>query len=209
MRYLIIADSGAKFHMFKEPEFFLSIQPASGSVILGDGQTKLDIKGIGTVKCVVDGHVLLIHYVQFVPDLSESIYSLFQHIKLPKHVLYISSFETGLHMLFPSFQTKAIVGKDDIYLNVLPFSVENIANPPLVSSSMTMEPSPTICRNVTHSPPVVLEGSKSPDNLLKTFRQYNSETKHKQQLGLPVSAGFHQATNLQKMYQSFTSPRKA
>jgi hypothetical protein len=112
-------------------------------------------------------------------------------------------------MLFPSFQTKAIVGKDDIYLNVLPFSVENIANPPLVSSSMTMEPSPTICRNVTHSPPVVLEGSKSPDNMLKTFLQYNSETKHKQQLGLPVSAGFHQATNLQKMYQSFTSPRKA
>jgi hypothetical protein len=37
MRYLIIADSGAKFHMFKEPEFFLSIKPASGSVTLGDG----------------------------------------------------------------------------------------------------------------------------------------------------------------------------
>lgn len=53
MRYPIIADSGANFHMFKEPEFFLSLQPASGSVILDDGQTRLDIKGIGAVKCVI------------------------------------------------------------------------------------------------------------------------------------------------------------
>jgi len=34
MRYPVIADSGANFHMFKEPEFFESMVPAHGNVIL-------------------------------------------------------------------------------------------------------------------------------------------------------------------------------
>jgi len=57
MRYPIIVDSGANFHMFREPEFFESISPASGYVVLGDGTTKLPIKGVGRVKCKIGDHM--------------------------------------------------------------------------------------------------------------------------------------------------------
>jgi len=80
MKYPIIADSGANFHMFKEREFFDDIKPTTGQVILGDGKTTLPIKGIGTVKLRIADNVLSIDNVRFVPDLSESIYSLFLHI---------------------------------------------------------------------------------------------------------------------------------
>jgi len=49
MKYPVIADSGANFHMFKESEFFEDVQPFSGQVILGDGKTKVEIQGIGMV----------------------------------------------------------------------------------------------------------------------------------------------------------------
>jgi hypothetical protein len=49
MRFPVIADSGANFHMFREKEFFTKIIPASGRVTLGDGITNLAIKGVGTV----------------------------------------------------------------------------------------------------------------------------------------------------------------
>jgi hypothetical protein len=43
IQFPIIANSGANFHMFREKEFFSSIQPATGQVILGDGKTTLPI----------------------------------------------------------------------------------------------------------------------------------------------------------------------
>ena len=82
MKFPIIADSGANHHIFKEKEFFTFIAPMKGPVVLGDGKTRLDIHGIGTVKCMVDGHSLLMDNVCYVPDLAESIYSLFLHIKM-------------------------------------------------------------------------------------------------------------------------------
>jgi hypothetical protein len=54
MEFPIIADSGANFHMFKEIEFFETLTPAKGKVILGDGTTTLDILGIGTVRCIIE-----------------------------------------------------------------------------------------------------------------------------------------------------------
>jgi hypothetical protein len=50
MRYPIIADSRANFHMFKEREFFDALHPANGRVILGDGKTELSIKGVGALS---------------------------------------------------------------------------------------------------------------------------------------------------------------
>ena len=38
LKYPIIADSGVSCYMFKEKEFFSSITPSSGSVLLGDGR---------------------------------------------------------------------------------------------------------------------------------------------------------------------------
>jgi hypothetical protein len=77
MKYPIIADSGANYHMFKEREFFESLYPATGRVILGDGKTVLDMKGVGTVKCQIGNHMLKIDNVCYIPDLAESIYNLF------------------------------------------------------------------------------------------------------------------------------------
>ena len=53
MRFQIIADGRANFHMFKEREFFESITPTTGCVVLGDGNTTLDIHGIGTGHCTL------------------------------------------------------------------------------------------------------------------------------------------------------------
>jgi hypothetical protein len=63
--------------MFKELEFFESLVPAQGKVILGDGKTSLSIKGIGTIKLLIEGKELLVENVRYIPELSESIYSLF------------------------------------------------------------------------------------------------------------------------------------
>jgi hypothetical protein len=53
MKHPIIADSGANYQMFRDKEFSQHITPACGKVILGDGKTTLDIKGVGTVIFVV------------------------------------------------------------------------------------------------------------------------------------------------------------
>jgi hypothetical protein len=149
--YPVIADSGANFHMFKEKEFFSSILPATGNVLLGDGKTSLTIKGIGMVHCRVDEHQLMIPNVQYIPDLGESIYSLFQHIKSPGHGLN-SSFERGLSIIFPSFETKAVIGHHDIYLDAVP-SLDIVSqvhcHPDPSVSPIDLESSLSYCRAVT------------------------------------------------------------
>jgi hypothetical protein len=77
LAYPFIVDSGANFHMFKEPEFFTTMNSYDGHVLLGDGCTKLPILGIGTVNLTIDDHPIIIHDVRFVASLSESMYSLF------------------------------------------------------------------------------------------------------------------------------------
>jgi len=121
----VIADSGANYHMFRDRSFFESLQPANGIVVLGDGVTSLSIQGVGTVKCRVGSNILTIPNVRYIPDLSESIYSLFQHIQTKDHRVE-SSYEDGLFVIFPSFKTKAIIGTDDIYLDFLPISSETL-----------------------------------------------------------------------------------
>jgi hypothetical protein len=78
----------------------VTLSPAKGKVLLGDGKISLPIQGIGTVQCRVGDHQLVIPNVRYIPTLGESIYSLFQHIKSPGHGLN-SSFEGGLSIKFP------------------------------------------------------------------------------------------------------------
>jgi hypothetical protein len=85
MSYFVIADSGVNYHMFWEREFFSNLSPATGQVILGDGKTSLAIKGVGTVTCKMGSNIVEIPNVRYVPELSESIYSLHIHIKTPNH----------------------------------------------------------------------------------------------------------------------------
>ncbi len=56
IQFPVIANSGANFHMFRDKEFFESISPASGNVILGVGVTTVPIQGVGTVKCKIGEH---------------------------------------------------------------------------------------------------------------------------------------------------------
>jgi hypothetical protein len=201
-----IVDSGANYHMFNKREFFTSLVPTSGQVILGDGKTVLSIQSNGQVKCIIDDQILLINNVRFVLDLAESIYSLFLQIKQQHQGVY-SSLDDGLHLKFPNFTTKTIVGNDDIYLDAQPHP----SNPDFCASTTTslMPPSlaPAYCHNTSESRPS--ENSKSPNNLLKSLRQYYSEVKTKQQLNLDVPAGFRSSSELQKDFKLFTPPCKA
>jgi hypothetical protein len=43
MKFPIIIDSGANYHMFKELQFFDTSIPTTGKVLLGDGITSLPI----------------------------------------------------------------------------------------------------------------------------------------------------------------------
>jgi len=184
-KFPIIAVSGANLHMFKEKEFFTSLRPAQGQVILGDGSTTLDIHGIGTVTCKVGDHRLVIEDVRYVPGLGESIYSLFLHIQTPGHRLH-SSFEDGLEIIFPNFTTKAILGHHDIYLNALP------VNEGTADESLSTENTDVFCRNLKKFTDDVTKETKYLDHLLKNLRQYYKEIKTKRQLNLNVPAGFRQ-----------------
>jgi hypothetical protein len=94
MKYPVIADTGANYHMFKEREFFVDMLSASGNVLLGDGKTIILIQGVGTVQCFINDHLVTLHDVRYIPALGESIYSLFIHIKTAGHGLE-SSYDDG------------------------------------------------------------------------------------------------------------------
>jgi hypothetical protein len=210
MAYPIIADSGANFHMFKSLEFFTSMVPAHAYVTLGDGKTKIPIQGIGIVKCIIDDHTLEIPNVRFVPGLSESIYSLLQHIKQPNHGIN-SSYETGLHIKFPDFQTAASVGNDDIYLNAFPCpdNKSSTANISYHSVPTDHVQDQGICHHVSHITSTSIKDMKTSDHLLKELRTYYDDVRQQRKLSLPLPSGFRQQTNLQRMYQSFTPPCKS
>jgi hypothetical protein len=145
MLYPIIIDSSANFHMFRDRDFFTTLSPATGKVILGDGKTSLPILGVGTVTCTIGSQIVNIENVRYVPTLSESIYSLFIHVQLPNHGLK-SSFDQGLFLEFPTFQTKAIIGKNDLFLDALPLP-ENITKQ---QSSTTVQYSNEVCCHISN-----------------------------------------------------------
>jgi hypothetical protein len=162
--------------MFKEKEFFVNIRPTKGTVLLGDGKTSINIEGIGTVKCLIDGHLTTLHNVRYIPGLGEAIYSLFLHIKTPDHGLETTT-DQGLYIKIPGFQTKAIIGSTDIYLNAVPCSV-NSSNPALLPSDMssggTTQPD-----TITAFQSNIQKETKKLDNILYQLCKYYATTKTK------------------------------
>jgi hypothetical protein len=206
MRYPIIADSGANFLMFKKAEFFEFILPAKGSVLLGDGTTKIPIQGIGTVRCNVGSHVLVLENVRHVPTLEESINSLLIHIKQRHHSLQ-SCFESGFQIVFPTFQTQAVIGKDDIYLNATPHQ-DNNPDLTFLHTGHNIGTISACCRHVMSvSSPAQCTTKGS--NVLQSLRQYYVDVKTKRQLNLDVPAGFRSTNAIQQQFRSFTPPRKS
>ncbi len=200
MDYPIIADSGANFHMFRDREFFQTLQPATGQVILGDGKTTLPIQGVGTIQLRIGENILSVDNVRFVPGLSESIYSLFLHIRTPGHGL-CSLFDDGLHIQFPTFSTKAILGTDDVYLDGVPATLDSATH----SSSSSIQDSNTLldtfqanCRHITQCDTTVSIPSQKEDNLIRNLRHYYDEVRTKRQLNMDVPAGFRHNTSFQR-----------
>jgi hypothetical protein len=206
MSYPVIADSGVNYHMFWEREFFSNLSPATGQVILGDGKTSLAIKGVGTVTCKMGSNIVEIPNVRYVPELSESIYSLHIHIKTPNHGLE-SSYEKGLFVNFPHFQSKAIIGKNDIYLDMVPFSVAPCDK--LLLRKLSTSNSSEFCRNMMQLTSDIKVETDKIDNILQDLRSYYSTIKTKRQLGLNVPAGFHQDSSLQQQFKIHSPPRKS
>jgi hypothetical protein len=174
MPFPVIADSGAIFHMFKECAFFSHITPVAGKVLLGDGKTVLPIKGVGTVQCFVDENLVTLENVRFIPDLSESIYSLFLHIKYPGRGLQ-SSFESGLFVSFPNFTTKALVGEHDIYLNMIPIGSSDHSQGGAssnISLPLLSVPEENVSRNIKLFQSDLQRETDYLDNLLEELRTY-------------------------------------
>lgn len=200
MKYPIIADSGANFHMFCDKEFFQFITPACGKVILGDGKKTLDVKGVGTISCSIGGHMLTIPNVRYIPDLAESIYSLFLHIQNPDHGLE-SSFETGLHLIFPGFKTKALLGVNDIYLDA---HLTSTSSETCAFFEGPACPTPdAFCSHLTTFQSALDHETNILDNIILHLQEYYKTIETKRQLDLEVPAGFRRDTNHQKLYNNY------
>jgi len=200
MQYPIIVNSGANFHMFCALDFFESITPMSGKVILGDGKTTLDIHGIGTVKLCFGNQSLCLENVRCVPDLAESIYSLFIHIQSPGCAVH-SSYDDGLSIIFPEFITKALIGYNDIYLNATP-KPKLSGSQPLNSSgdnSHHSDIASTLCCHMSDFQCALTSESTKVDNILHRLHQYYQDVKTRRQLDLEVPAGFRQQSNHQRL----------
>jgi hypothetical protein len=193
-KFPVIADSGANYHMFKEREFFDTLIPTTGTVLLGDGKTTVTIQGVGTVKCRIGDNVLTLHNVRYIPGLSESIYSLFIHIQSPGHRLE-STFEDGLYIVFPTFKTKAVIGSHDIYVDASPLSMNLI---PSTSEENTSDSD--FCRHITKFQDDIETETSQLDRILQELRDYYLKVKTKCQLGFEVPAGFRRSSVHEKLF---------
>jgi hypothetical protein len=115
--------------------------------------------------------ILVIDNVRYIPSLTESIYSLFVHIQSPGHAVH-SSFTDGLSIIFPDFESKALIGPDDIYLNASPLHsmapISSVSDP-LISSGSDYNSSGDFCRHVTQFQADVSVESSKVDNLLSNL----------------------------------------
>lgn len=117
-----------------------------------------------------------------------------------------SSYENGLFVKFPHFQTKAIIGEDDIYLDMIPV----VSDSKLFHNSTVDEPeiSSNFCRQITQFTSNINVETEKIDNILQDLRKYYSTIKTKRQLGLNVPAGYRRDTNHQQQIKQFSPPRK-
>ncbi len=125
------------------------------------------------MKCKIGSEILTLHNVRFIPDLSKSMYSLFQHIQSLGHKLESSS-QDGLYITFPSFRTKAIIGQHDIYLDAKLLSCDATAENITTTSSMFSD---SFCQNIAQLQSNIQEETDHLDNILLKLRRYYNEVK--------------------------------
>ena len=82
----MIADSGATDHMVNDPSSFVDLRPVHpSSVVKLANASSIPILGIGTAFCTAHGHHFSLVDTLYVPALSDSLYSLQVHARLPHH----------------------------------------------------------------------------------------------------------------------------
>jgi len=112
-----------------------------------------------------------------------------------------------LFIVFPGFESKAILGESDIYLDATPY------NSPTSDSGSGSSTLPSLiinnnihCRHTTQQQIQETPDNIQLDNVLKTLRQYYSEVKTKRQLNLNLPAGFCQDNTTQRNFKEFLPP---
>ncbi len=88
----------------------------------------------------------------------------------------------------PKFSTKAIIGRDDLYLDAVPLDVSTCPN-------VT-----TLCRKLTTSDPDVESTIEDRDNILKLLRDYYKHVKMKRDQNFPVPKGFWPLSTHQQLH---------
>ena len=94
----------------------------------------------------------------------------------------------------PEFQSRAIIGDSDIYLDTKPVVHANSYSKfsEFTSNSSTIDPqkSNTVCHHMVQVQPKIATSEHDVDNILSSLRRYYSEIKTKRQLSLDLQAGF-------------------
>jgi hypothetical protein len=153
---------------------------------------------------MIGTNILILHNVRYIPDLSESIYSLFLHIQSPCHKLK-STFDDGLYIIFPDFKTKAIIGSHDIYLDATPVDCVSFQD---TTNILPLPDSSLLCRPFTNFQSDVTSEIHHLDNILRDLRQYYATVKTKRQLGLDVPAGFRKSLKHTKLFYDYVPTRE-
>jgi len=110
----------------------------------------------------------------------------------------MSSFETGLFLTFLDFQTQAIIGQDDLYLDAIPL-LSNSSEP---SSTNTVLGDDKCCLLKSFQQEASCETDHL-DHLLHSLRAYYGTVQTKRQLQLEVPAGFRKTTTHNKDLTSY------
>ncbi len=90
-------------------------------------------------------------------------------------------------MRFPTFKTKALIGSDDIYLDMIPLSTSSYDSS--TTDKTLHHDLANFGRTITHTDSKVIDEIPQ-GNILKDLRHYYNTVTTKRQLGLDVPAGF-------------------
>ena len=114
----MILDTGATKHMSGQLTLFTNLTEVTDSyVTLGDGTTKLQVSGQGTIKINIETFVIELHNVLLVPDLEDTLFSITEHIQSPNCSLRAE--KNKYTLFYPTFNIIARLD-NEVHLQISP-----------------------------------------------------------------------------------------
>ena len=114
----MILDTGATKHMSGQLTLFTNLTKVTDSyVTLGDGTTKLQVSGKGTIKINIETFVIELHNVLLVPDLEDTLFSITEHIQSPNYSL--TADKNKYTLFYPTFNILARLD-NEVHLQISP-----------------------------------------------------------------------------------------